>query len=70
MRNVTVPFEAVEAALSPDHPGEYIVVPVMVDWPELRLTEEQTLANALALAYDEEPPFPRRDVFEVRLERY
>lgn len=41
------------------HPvGRAWVVPVLVDWPELRLTDDQILANVLAVMDGERPPYP------------
>lgn len=41
--------------------------PVKADWPELRLTEEQILANGIARAYDQEEPYPDHSIFSVRV---
>lgn len=49
--------------------GVRAVIPVKVDWPELRLTEEQVLANAIALADGAEAPHPDRTYIEVVVER-
>jgi len=42
-----------------------------VDWPELQLTEEQTLAlaNAIAAANGQPAPYPDWSLFAVELER-
>lgn len=50
--------------------GAYAVIPVLVDWPELRLTEEQVLANAIAHANGEDTPFPDPSYIEVRIRRH
>lgn len=47
--------------------GRSLIVPVCVDWPELRLTEEQMLANAVAIANGQPPPFPDPSIFDIEL---
>ena len=50
--------------------GRAMLFPVQVDWPELRLTEEQILANALwaTLPHRTTPrPFPDRSIFDIEL---
>jgi hypothetical protein len=41
---------------------------VRVDWPELRLTEEQVFANAAAHAFNQPEPFPDPSIFLIELE--
>ena len=49
--------------------GAYASIPVAVDWAELRLTEDQIAANAIALPKSEPQPFPDPSIFEVRIAR-
>lgn len=64
MRTITIP--SIDWAFVE---GTCVVVPVKVGWPELQLTEEQKLANAIARANDAEPPYPDLSMIEVRIER-
>jgi len=47
--------------------GLSVVVPVIVDWPELQLTADQVLTNAVARMRGEEPPFEDRSVFAIEI---
>lgn len=49
--------------------GHSCNVPVKVDWPELQLTEDQILANAVAFANDEPYPFPDHSMFVIVIPR-
>lgn len=49
--------------------GLHAVIPVIVDWPELRLTRDQILANAVADADGQPRPFPNQAIFAVVIER-
>ena len=52
-----------------DIAGVAAIIPVKVDWPELRLTDDQIVANAVAMADGADPPFPDHSFFTVRVER-
>jgi hypothetical protein len=52
-----------------DGAGKSLVLPVRVDWPELRLTEDKLLANAVCRVDGREEPFPDNSVFCVEIER-
>jgi hypothetical protein len=41
---------------------------VRVDWPELRLTESQLLANAVARVNDQPLPFDDNSFFSIDME--
>jgi hypothetical protein len=71
MRVIVIPAEAIKATRngSPHIPGAYVVVPVKVDWPELRLTESQIIENAVALANGQPEPHDDNSVFLVQLPR-
>lgn len=47
--------------------GRCAVVVVKVGWRELQLTEQQVLANAIALANGENTPFPDPSLIEVEV---
>lgn len=64
MRRVTIPCPDWDTLV-----GRRAVIPVKVDWPELRLTEHQLVVNAFANAYDLEPPYPDNTFFDVVIER-
>ncbi len=68
MRKVTVPLDTIRAWLD-DLVGVAVEIPVYVDWPELQLTEEQMLANAVALAAGEPDPYPNQSLFAIRITR-
>jgi hypothetical protein len=48
--------------------GRYACVAVRVDWPELRLTESQLLANAVARVNDQPLPFDDNSFFSIDME--
>ena len=64
MRKVVVPCPDFENLA-----GARAVIPVKVDWPELRLTEQQMLENAFAVAHGHEPVWYDASIFEVIIER-
>ena len=49
--------------------GVRVVVPVKVDWPELQLTEDQVMANAVASVSGADLPYPDRSIFAVEIDR-
>lgn len=49
--------------------GINAVVPVKVDWPELRLTDAQIVANGLAQEFGYERPHPDHAIIEVEIPR-
>lgn len=51
------------------HPGKSVSIPVKVDWPELRLTQDQVMANAVADADGEERPYPDNSYIEIVINR-
>ena len=69
MRRITIPSEWIHRAIDPTTPGSHILGPVRVDWPELQLTEEQIVANAVALAYGQRSPYPDLAIFGVEIPR-
>jgi hypothetical protein len=47
--------------------GACIEFAVEVDWPELRLTEDQIITNACARAAGQPEPYPDHSIFSVRI---
>jgi hypothetical protein len=47
--------------------GTCVEFAVAVDWPELQLTEEQIVANAIACANGQRDPYPDLSIFTVRV---
>jgi len=67
MRKVKIPLSKVkEWVNSPS--GVSLVIPVLVNWPELQLTEEQRLENAIALVNGEREPHEDNALFEVEID--
>ena len=70
-RSILIPRAILQAAqMSSGIPGDRVIYSVCVDWPELRLTDDQMLANAVALVYGKERPYPDHSIFHIALERY
>lgn len=67
MRTITIPGGVAVRALRGPVDGVCLEVPVKVDWPELQLTEEQVVANAVAVACGQPAPFPDLSIFSVRV---
>ena len=67
MRRIRVPLAVLERAVNGPFVGDVLEFAVAVDWPELRLTEEQVIANALALASGQPSPYPDQSVFAVEV---
>ena len=68
MREIKIPEKGIRAAVGQyGVAGQYISVPVAVDWPELQLTEEQIIANGLARAAGQPAIYPNNAVFAVML---
>ena len=66
-REVRVPADLIAAWLDDPKGGIELVVPVKVDWPELRPTQGQMLENALAFADGRPAPHPDHSTFNVVL---
>ena len=70
MRTIRIPPDVIRRMLTEPIQGRAMLFAVQVDWPELRLTEEQVLANA---AWAMEPhrtsprPFPDPSVFDIEI---
>lgn len=60
-------MESVHVEIVPMGIGQQHVVPVKVDWPELRLTDDQIAENALALAAGVDAPHRDRSMFTVEV---
>jgi hypothetical protein len=64
---IRVPQECVDLAAHGPVSGVGVQVLVQVDWPELQLTDDQILANALATVACEPQPYPDPSLFMVEL---
>ena len=53
--------------LDPPNVGRSLVIPVIVDWPELQLTEAQIQVNAMAEALGKLPPYPDHSFFQLEI---
>lgn len=49
--------------------GDSALVPVKLDWPELRLTQDQVVANAVAKANGRDEPYPDPSFVVIVVER-
>lgn len=71
MREIRIPADILlKARIDSGLGGMCVLYPVCVDWPELRLTEAQAIANAFARAYNQPEPYPDHSIFAIRLERF
>lgn len=68
-RTITMPVAFAEELRDNTLGGAFLCQPVKVGWPELQLTEEQIMANAIALAWGRDAPFRDKSIFEVRVPR-
>ncbi len=68
-REIRIPRRVLSQVHDEDGPGLALLYPVVVDWPELQLTEGQIVANSLALASGQPAPYPDLSIITVRLER-
>lgn len=70
-REIHIPADTIlKARIDSGLPGICVLYPVCVNWPELRLTEEQHIANALARVYNQPEPYPDHSIFAIRLDRF
>lgn len=69
MRTITVPAGILKRWMTGDYQyaGRALEFAVHVDWPELKLTDEQVMANAFARAYGHPVPYPDHSIFSVAL---
>ena len=70
MRNITIPQWVLKRAVNGPIEGAWLEFPVQVSWPELRLTEEQILANAVAWVSGAPLPYDDNSIFSVILPYY
>lgn len=68
MRKITIPADVMQQVIDCDH-GRRTCLPVKLNWPELQLTEDQMLTNALAVAAKEPEPYPDLSRIELVFER-
>ena len=69
MRTITLTMTEVERLLRGLDRAPASEMAIVVDWPELQLTEAQILANAVAWANGEATPFPDPSILAVRVVR-
>jgi hypothetical protein len=67
MREIRIPLDKILDWVD-NGEGRFAVIPVNLGFPELRLTNDQMLANAVALADGEEQPFPDLNLVSVIVE--
>lgn len=68
MRTIQIPLSVIVRGAAENRDNvRSVIVPVIVDWPELQLTEEQTLENALARSNGAAEPFPNPAMFGVEI---
>jgi hypothetical protein len=67
MRTITVPRKVLERLATCQ--GRALEFAVSVDWPELRLTEDQIVTNAVARAAGHPEPYPDHSIFSILLEK-
>ncbi len=68
MKRITVPMAAMSEYWRQVSPvGRSMIVVVRLDWPQLRLTENQLVQNSVARALGHEPPHPDPALIEIEL---
>jgi hypothetical protein len=67
MRKITIPAEWLQRAIDNTTPGSHVLGAVAVNWPELRLTEDQIVTNAVARVNGQPEPYPDNSIFAVEL---
>lgn len=67
MLTIKIPKHITNRLVNGPRVGRHLVCVLDLGWPELRLTEEQILANAVAIAYGDEPPFPNKNLVALEL---
>ncbi len=65
MRRITVPQNVIDRAAHGPIQGARLEFAVHVNWPELRLTEDQIVTNAVARAAGQPEPYPDHSIFSV-----
>ena len=65
MSQIVIPRDLWERLGDRINMGCSVTIPVKVDWPELRLTEGQMMANAVAMSAGHARPYPDKSIFNV-----
>lgn len=68
MRKIVIPADVMQQVIDCDH-GRRTCLPVKLNWPELQLTDDQVLANAVATANRQPEPYPDQSYIELVFER-
>ena len=66
MRTVKIPIKRIVEYIN-NPSGVSLVIPVIVNWPELKLTESQIIANSIALVNGEPIPFNDNSIFQIEM---
>ncbi len=66
-RIICLPEVFIRQAVFGPYEGRCIRVPIKVDWPELRLTDDQILANSIARLDGQPLPYSDNSVFDIEL---
>ena len=65
LRTITIPQHVIERAAKGPIVGMALECAVSVNWPELRLTEDQIITNAAARASGQPEPYPDHSIFSI-----
>lgn len=68
MKQIVIPADVMQRVLDTTN-GSRTVLPVKVSWPELRLTDDQMFANAVAHSKGRTEPYPDPSYIELVFER-
>ena len=68
MRTIKIPLSKIIHWINNPH-GRCLLLPVKVGWPELQLTQDQVLANALARVNLSEIPYPDNSFISIEVEK-
>ena len=66
-RVICLPESAIRQSAFGPYEGRCLRVPVKVDWPELRLTDDQIFANSIAKLDGQPLPYPDNSIFDIEL---
>ena len=66
-RVIRLPERFIRQAAFGPYEGRCLRVPFIVDWPELRLTDDQIFANSMAMLDGQPLPYPNHSMFDIEL---
>lgn len=64
MREIKIPIERIKKWIEKPE-GIALVIPVIVNWQELKLTEDQQIANCIAEVNGKRKPYEDNSIFDV-----